>query len=41
VVERASDGIVVVTEGIIHFANPKMAEMLGYNLVVCQPFPFG
>lgn len=32
VVERASDGIVIVTESIVHFANPKMADMLGYDL---------
>jgi two-component system, cell cycle sensor histidine kinase and response regulator CckA len=32
VVERASDGIVIVTEEIVHFANQRMAEMLGRHL---------
>jgi diguanylate cyclase (GGDEF)-like protein len=31
VVEAASEGICVVREGVIHFVNPRLAELLGYD----------
>jgi two-component system cell cycle sensor histidine kinase/response regulator CckA len=33
VVERASDGIVVIADKLIVFANPRMAEILGCSLI--------
>ncbi|MBN1287831.1 MAG: PAS domain S-box protein [Anaerolineae bacterium] len=40
VVERANDGIVVVSDGMIRYCNPQMAAMLDYptEVLVGQPF---
>jgi PAS domain S-box-containing protein len=40
VVTRANDGIAIIQDEIIHFANPRLAEMGGYALeeIVGRPF---
>lgn len=39
-VERANDGIIVVQEGVIQYANPRLTQMIGYPAeeVVGRPF---
>ena len=39
-VERASDGICIAQEGIIHYANTRLAQMAGYSVeeVIDKPF---
>ena len=39
-VERSSDGILVVQESLIRFANPQMAAMLGYSPGQLEGTPF-
>jgi PAS domain S-box-containing protein len=40
VIERASDGIAIVQDGIIKYANPRLAEIAGYDVdeVIGTPF---
>ena len=40
VVERSSDGIMVVQETLIRYANPQMAAMLGYSTGELEGTPF-
>ncbi len=40
VVEHANDAIVIVQDGVIRFANPKTAEILGYSLERVAEMPY-
>ncbi|MDR3574399.1 MAG: diguanylate cyclase [Anaerolineaceae bacterium] len=40
VVERSSDGIIVVQEDLIRYANPQMAAMLGYSTEQLEGTPY-
>ena len=39
-VERANDLIVIIQDGLIKFANPRMAELLGYSVEETLETPF-
>ena len=40
-VERANDGICIVQDGILHYVNPRSAQMIGYSVekLIGAPFP--
>jgi len=40
VVERASDGIAIIQDGILKYVNPRMAEMTGYTVEEGIDTPF-
>jgi PAS domain S-box-containing protein len=40
VVERANDGIIIIQDGLIRYANPRTAEIVGYSTAQLVDTPF-